>query len=86
MAHLTLDYSKNPTKHWVCQYGEGGLHVVDAKQLPLVVAMVPFKPPEVGPDGEELGDCQEYYYFVVEKPGLDACGMREGSEEEAGEE
>jgi hypothetical protein len=69
---------------WVCQYGEGGLHVVNAKQLLSVVAMVPFKPPEI--DIEEIGHDKKYYYFVVEKPGLDVFGMREANEEEAGEE
>jgi hypothetical protein len=48
--------------------------------------MVPFEPPEIALDGEELGDYKDGYYFVVEKPGLDVFGMREGNDEDVGEE
>ena len=48
--------------------------------------MVPFEPPAMALDGEELGEYGEEHYFIVEKPGLEAFSLREGNKEPAGEE
>lgn len=72
---------------WACRYhGEDNFQVVNAKQLLSVVAMVPFTPPAIALDGEELGEYGEEWYFVVEKPGLEVFGLREDNEEQADEE
>ena len=61
---------------YICMYmGMGGLHVINIKSIMSVVVLIPMKPS----DGDKSA-----WFFVVEKPGLDALiiGERDDADTE----